>query len=278
MGPVTFETVPSTVDGLAGDATGAPSAAAAKGARPKRRRATTRAEEVLSRGSRREVRARRERVVIVALLPVGRECPGRNPSHASCGRPNGDVDRSFSLRASCAGFLFAAGLFAGRRAAFFAGFLFAGRVFFAAFFGAGRRAFFFAPPERAGLLAPLAGMELLLDELVDLRRRHPVLVGMQIRGLEDDDPVAVRVQDLRRAAREFIGRRARHRDTAFLELRDGLVERPGGKNRGDLVARRHFAGAQGRELEKQRAQRELDPVVLEAASFGQSEGLAVEPA
>src|SRR5450756_2560631 len=82
MGPVTFETVPSTVDGLAGDATGAPSAAAAKGAKPKRRRATTRAEEVLSRGSRREVCARRERVVIVALLPVGRECPGKNPSHA----------------------------------------------------------------------------------------------------------------------------------------------------------------------------------------------------
>jgi hypothetical protein len=70
IGPVTFETVPSTADGLKGDGSAMPSAAAARGTAAKRRRATTRAEEVLSRGSRREVCARRRRVVIVALLPV----------------------------------------------------------------------------------------------------------------------------------------------------------------------------------------------------------------
>ena len=145
MGPSTFETVPSTVEGLAGDGSAAPSAAAAKGARPKRRRATTRAEEVLSRGSRGEVRARRERVVIVALLPVGRECPGRNPSHALAAGLAATSAGLFLRGFLLAGLLFAAGLFAGRRAAFFAGFFFAGRVFFATFFGAGRRAFFFAP-------------------------------------------------------------------------------------------------------------------------------------
>ena len=80
IGPATFETVPSTVDALTGMGNAEPSPAAATGARLKRRRATTRAEEVPKRGSR-EVRARRERVVIVALLPVSWKCPGRNRSH-----------------------------------------------------------------------------------------------------------------------------------------------------------------------------------------------------
>ena len=101
---------------------------------------------------------------------------------------------------------------------------------------------------------------------------------MQLGRLEHDDPVAVGIENLRRAAREFVRGGPGHRDAAFLELRDRLVERPRGENGGHLIARGYFAGAQGDELQEQRAQRELDPVALEAAAFGEAESLAVKTA
>src|SRR5450830_133731 len=145
IGPVTFETVPSTVDGLAGDGTGKPSAAAAKGARSKRRRATTRAEEVLRGGrERRGMRARGDRVVIVALLPTERSV--RAGTHPTTTRP--DPGRSIYRRAFAfffAGFFFASFFFAGF---FFAAFFGAG-FFFAAFFFFFFPAPLFGPPMRA---------------------------------------------------------------------------------------------------------------------------------
>src|SRR5664279_2167636 len=101
---------------------------------------------------------------------------------------------------------------------------------------------------------------------------------MQLGRLEYDDPVAVGIENLRRAAREFVRGRPGHSDAAFLELRDRFVERPRRENGGHLGARRHFARAQRYELQEQGAERELDPVVLEAAAFGQAQGLAVETA
>src|ERR1035437_3522283 len=159
MVPATAETVPSIVETRIGDGelSAMPSAEAlgsmgpALKSAPKRRRATTRAEEVLRGGrERRGMRARGDRVVIVALLPTERSV--RAGTHPTTTRP--DPGRSIYRRAFAfffAGF-FAAGLFF--TSFFFAGFFFVGfffvgfffvGFFFAAFFGAGFFAAFFLP-------------------------------------------------------------------------------------------------------------------------------------